>query len=43
MDQSKYIMIHAKSKECCLLMLLDQSIVGSWKESLNEIPKVYFH
>ena len=29
MDQFNDVMIHAKSKECCLLMLLDQSIVGS--------------
>ena len=42
MDQFNDVMIYAKSKECCLFMLLDQPIVGSWKESLNEIPKVYF-
>lgn len=42
MNQFNDVILHAKSKECCLFMLLDQPIVGSFRLSLNEIPKVYF-
>lgn len=33
---------NSKEKCCCLFLLLDMPLTGSWRTRFNKIPKVYF-
>lgn len=33
---------NSKEKRCCLFLLLDMPLLGSWRNRFNKIPRVYF-